>query len=215
MIRILLVDAHDSFRQAFAFVLAQEPDCTVVADVGTVAEGAGHLAACDVAVVDLDLHDGDGTTLIAMVRERNLRVAPLVLTGSRERKRHALAAEAGALGILHKSAGIHEVIAAIRRLGAGEMLFSAVEIVDLLHSARRQRDEARAVARLRQQLTPREREVLQALADGLNDREIAQRLGVSPETERTHMGNLLEKIGVESRLQVLIYALRHGLVSLR
>lgn len=215
MIRVLLVDDHDSFRQALAFMLEQEPDCTVTAEVGTLAAAIMHLGECDVAVLDLDLPDGDGTTLIAMARERDLPVAPLVLTGNRERQRYALAVEAGALGVLHKSVRIREVIAAIRRLGAGEMLFSAAEIVELRRLARQPHAEARDAARRKQQLTRRERDVLQALAEGLNDREIAARLGVSPETARTHMGNLLAKFGVESRLQVLIYALRHGLVALR
>ena len=81
-----------------------------------------------------------------------------------------------------------------------------------LAAQRRERDhEALAVAR---RLTPREREVLQGLAAGLGDKEIAQRLSISTETARKHMTNILAKLGVESRLQALVFAVHHGLVTI-
>ncbi|CCF84467.1 response regulator [Nitrolancea hollandica] len=215
MIRILLVDDHASFRQPLAFMLNREPDFTVVAQAGSLAEARGLLNEdVDVAVVDLVLPDGNGATLVRDLRTANSHSQVLVLTASIDRRDLARAVEAGASGVMNKSASIAEIISAIRGLSAGEQLMSPRELVDLLRLAVQQREQDRDAELALGRLTPREREVLQALAEGLNDREIGQQLHVSTETVRTHMVNILGKLGVESRLQALVYALRHGAVTI-
>ena len=84
----------------------------------------------------------------------------------------------------------------------------------MLRLATRHREQDREALVAASRLTPREREVLRALAKGLNDKEIAQHLYISTETARTHMVNILAKLGVESRLQALVFAVRHGLVTI-
>ncbi len=215
MIRILLVDDHASFRQPLAFMLNREPDFTVVAQAGSLDEARGLLnKEIDVAVVDLVLPDGNGATLVRDLRAANSHSQVLVLTASVDRRDLARAVEAGASGVMNKSAAIEEIISAIRGLSAGEQLMSPRELVDLLRLAVQQREEDRDAELALGRLTPREREVLQSLAEGLNDREIGQQLHVSTETVRTHMVNILGKLGVESRLQALVYALRHGAVTI-
>ncbi|HEU4793334.1 MAG TPA: response regulator transcription factor [Nitrolancea sp.] len=215
MIRILLVDDHASFRQPLAFMLNREPDFTVVAQAGSLDEARGLLnEEIDVAVVDLVLPDGNGATLVRDLRAANSHSQVLVLTASVDRRDLARAVEAGASGVMNKSAAIEEIISAIRGLSGGEQLMSPRELVDLLRLAVQQREEDRDAELALGRLTPREREVLQALAEGLNDREIGQQLHVSTETVRTHMVNILGKLGVESRLQALVYALRHGAVTI-
>jgi DNA-binding NarL/FixJ family response regulator len=215
MIRILLVDDHASFRQPLAFMINRKPDLTVVAQAGSLAEARELLNdEIDIAVVDLVLPDGSGVSLVRELRTANPHSQVLVLTASMDRKELARAVEAGASGVLHKSARIDEIISAIRSLGAGEQLLSPRELVDLLRLAGQERERDRDAQLALGRLTPREREVLQALADGLNDREIGQRLHVSTETIRTHMVNILGKLGVESRLQALVFALRHGAVTI-
>ena len=215
MIRILLVDDHASFRQPLAFMLNREPDFTVVAQAGSLDEARGLLnEEVDVAVVDLVLPDGNGATLVRDLRAANSHSQVLVLTASVDRRDLARAVEAGASGVMNKSAAIEEIISAIRGLSAGEQLMSPRELVDLLRLAVQQREEDRDAELALGRLTPREREVLQSLAEGLNDREIGQQLHVSTETVRTHMVNILGKLGVESRLQALVYALRHGAVTI-
>ncbi len=92
------------------------------------------------------------------------------------------------------------------------MLEEVVELLRFAGSRREQEDEARrAIARL----TAREKELLQALAEGLDGQEIAARLTISPVTERNHMANIFAKLGVHSRLQALVFALRHGVVEIR
>ena len=214
MIRVLLVDDHLSFREAMAIVFGLQPDITVVAQAGSLAEARDVLADVDVAVVDLGLPDGSGLDLIGELRAVNPQSVVLVLTASSDRTQFARAVEAGAAGVLHKSTPLHELVGAVRRLTAGEQLLSVSEVLELLRLAGQQRRQDRDAGQALRGLTPREREVLQLLTEGLNDKEIAQRLHVSPQTARTHMENILNKLGVNSRLQALVYALRHGVVTL-
>lgn len=213
MIRVLLVDDHSSFRQPLAFMLDREPDITVVGQAGTLAEAESLKDDADIAVVDLDLPDGSGVDLIRDLRIVNPHAAVLVLTASTNRDELAQAVEAGAAGVLHKSARITEIVDGLRRLAGGESLLSHAEMIELLRLATRRREEDREAQFALGQLTAREREVLASLAEGLTDKEIAQRLHVSTQTVRTHMVNILSKLGVNSRLQALVFAIRHGAVT--
>jgi DNA-binding NarL/FixJ family response regulator len=215
MIRVLLLDDHASFREALASIIEREPDFTVVAQAGSLAEARERLPQdVDVAVVDLGLPDGEGRAVIAALHRAQPRARVLVLTASIDPVQRAQAVEAGAAGVLHKSAALAEIVAAVRRLGAGEWLFAPHELVEMLRFVSRHREQQREATLLLQQLTPREREVLQALAAGLDSKEIAERLYITVETERTHMVNILSKLGVHSRLQALVFALRHGAVAI-
>jgi DNA-binding NarL/FixJ family response regulator len=143
------------------------------------------------------------------------RVVTLVLSASLEPSRFAQAVEAGASGVLHKSTPIKDIVQAVRKLRDGEALLSPGEVVEMLRLVSRERQEKLAARQAVERLTPREKEVLQALAEGLESREIAERLNVTVETERTHMVNILHKLGVHSRLQALVFAARHGVVQIR
>ena len=214
MIRLLLVEDHVSFRQALAFLFAYEPDFTVVAQAGSIAETRGKLQRIDVAILDIDLPDGTGVELIRELHETNPRCMVLVLTGSASNKQLAEAVEAGAATVMYKTAPLEEIIGAARRLGAGEQLLAPREIIQMLQIASEHREREREAKWALGSLTQREREVLQTLAHGLNDKEIAQRLRISVETARSHMARILSKLGVESRLQALVFALRHGAARL-
>lgn len=217
MQRILLVEDHASFRQTLAYVFDQQPEFEVVAQAGTLAEARKVMAGveADLGVVDLSLPDGEGTELIAELREANPLFAALVLTASLDRAEHARSVEAGAAGVMHKSADVDEILEATRRLGEGETLLSQDELVALLRLAGQNREEELEVRASIEQITPREREVLQALAEGLSNKEIASKLHMSVDTERTHMMNILNKMGVHSRLQALLFATRHNIVEIR
>jgi DNA-binding NarL/FixJ family response regulator len=217
MRRILLVEDHASFRQTLAFVFDQQPEFEVVAQAGTLAEARRAMdgSEADLGVIDLTLPDGEGTELIEELHEANPDFAALVLTASLERMEHARAVEAGAAGILHKSADVDEILDATRRLGEGETLLSEDELIALLRLAGQNREEVVEARASIEQITPREREVLQKLAEGLSNKEIAASLHMSVDTERTHMMNILNKMGVHSRLQALVFAARHGLVEIR
>jgi two-component system, NarL family, response regulator DevR len=213
MQRLLLVEDHASLRQTLAFVFDQQPDFEVVAQAGSLGEARRVMRGreADLGVIDLALPDGEGVELIEDLREANPLFAALVLTASLDRAEHARAIEAGAAGVLHKSADVDEIMHATRRLAAGETLISPEELAEMLHLAGASRDARASI----EQLTPRELQVLKALAQGLSNKEIAERLHMSVDTERTHMMNILNKLGVHSRLQALLFAARHGLIELR
>jgi DNA-binding NarL/FixJ family response regulator len=217
MQRILLVEDHASFRQTLAFIFDQEPEFEVVAQAGSLAEArrAALGLRADLGVIDLSLPDGEGVELIRELREANREFAALILTASLDKAEHARAVEAGAAGVLHKSADVDEILDATRRLAAGETLLSPQELMELLRLAGRSREVEREARMSIDQITPREREVLQKLAEGLSNKEIADGLHMSVDTERTHMMNILNKLGVHSRLQALLFAARHGLVRLK
>jgi two-component system nitrate/nitrite response regulator NarL len=217
--KILLVEDHASFRQALAFMFEKEPEFEVVEQAGSISEARrlsdGSLREIDVAVVDLALPDGDGMDLIEDFSSGSPKTTTLVLSASVEPGRLARAVEAGASGVLHKATPIKEIVDAVRRLKAGEVLLSPSEILEMLRLVSRERQEEHRAQQAIERLTPREREVLQALAEGLESREIARKMNITVETERTHMVNILHKLGVHSRLQALVFAARHGLVEIR
>lgn len=213
-INILLVEDHAVFRQALALAFSLEPNLKVVREAGTVAEGQGFLNGIDVAVVDLDLPDGNGATLIAEMHQVNPGAEALVLSASRERLAIARAIEAGAAGVLHKSTPLLEIVEAVKKVANGEALISRRELIEHIQLSRQQREAQQETAALVSRLTGRERDVLMALGQGLSDKEIAERLFVSKETVHTHMVNMMGKLGVDSRMQALIFALRAGLVTL-
>ena len=217
MHRILLVEDHASFRQTLAFVFDREPEFEVVAQAGSLAEArkVRDGLKVDLGVIDLALPDGEGIELLKDLREVNPNFTALVLTASLDRAEHARAVESGAACILHKSAGVDEILDATRRLGEGETLLSQEELIALLRLAGQSREEEREARASIEQITLREREVLQALGEGLSNKEIAAKLHVSVDTERTHMMNILNKLGVHSRLQALLFAARHGLIEIR
>jgi DNA-binding NarL/FixJ family response regulator len=215
--RILLVEDHASFRQTLARMFDQESEFEVVAQAGSLSEARRVMegSEADLGIIDPSLPDGEGLELIEDLREANPLFAALVLTASLDREDHARAVEAGAGGVLHKSADVDEILDATRRLAAGETLFSVEKLLALLRLAGQNREEDRKARANIQHLTLREMEVLKALGRGLSNKEIAQSLYISVDTERSHMMSILSKLGVSSRLQALVFAVRHGFVEIR
>ena len=217
--RVLLVEDHATFREALASVLEREPDFEVVGQVGSLAEARkmceDGAAKADVAIIALALPDGYGGDLIKELREANSEAQALVLSASLDRAEIAQAIESGAAGVLHKSALVAEVTEAVRCLKAGESPLPLEEVVELLRFAGTKREQEYEAHQLIASLTSREKEVLQALAEGLDSQEIAERLHISVKTERNHVSSILNKLRAHSRLQALVFALRHGVVDLR
>ena len=214
----MVVDDHDTFRDPLAFMLEREPDLTVVARPRSLSEAREDLQsaehAVDVAIVDLNLPDGSGTDLIRELRSSLPQATALVLSATTDQKHLASAIEAGAAGVMHKSAPMSDLVEAVRRLAAGEQLLSQQEVIGALRLLVRVRESNREAQLAIDRLTPREREVLQALAEGWSDKEIATRLHVGVGTVHSHVTNILSKLEVSSRLQALVFAVRHGVVTI-
>jgi DNA-binding NarL/FixJ family response regulator len=213
-VRLGLIEDHSVVRQALAFVLEREAGFEVVAQAGSVAEAREFPMEVDVAIIDLGLPDGNGTDVIRELRKKNPKTIALVLSATLDRKQLARAVEAGAAGLLHKSTPLEEIAQAVRRLLAGEALIAMEEVIEFLRLASSEREKEYRERLSVQQLTLREEEILRALAEGLNDKQIAQRLHISFETERNHMTNIFAKLGVGSRLQAILVAARRGIVDI-
>jgi two-component system, NarL family, nitrate/nitrite response regulator NarL len=219
-LRIMLVEDHISFRQALAFILSRDPGFEVVSQAGTLAEARLGLDGrqipeeIDAAVIDLALPDGNGADLIGDLRSHNPDLTVLVLSATLTQANLTKAVWAGADGVLDKLAGPAEIIGALRRVVAGAALPSQQEVVDALRSADRQRDPDSDARMAAGSITPRETEVLRALADGLDSEETAERLSITLEEERAHVAAVLVKLGAHTRLQALAVAARLGVVEI-
>jgi DNA-binding NarL/FixJ family response regulator len=216
MIRVMLVDDHAVLRNALAFLLESEGDVSVVASVGSLAEARALLGTTvvDVALVDLDLPDGWGLALLPDLHRGNRDMVVIVLTGSIRPESRALAIAAGAMGYLHKSADASVIRDAVRQVAAGQPLISPRDALVLMREAAQYQAHVQTAQQMCASLTARERDVLRALAAGLDNQAIADQLHVGTETVRTHVTQVLRKLGQQSRLQAALFAVRHGLVSL-
>jgi two-component system nitrate/nitrite response regulator NarL len=199
-------------------MLNLEPDLEVVAQAGSIAEAQaaidrlGH--GIDVAIIDLGLPDGTGSDLIARLHATNPEATSLVLTYFSDQERLAAAIAAGAGGVIHKSESVETVMDAVRKLHAGAQIVPLEDVVAAYQYLDQRRRQASTLALAFDSLTTREMDILQALADGLSDREIAERYNVSFATVRSHVSNILAKLNASSRLQVLVLAVRHGAVTI-
>ena len=216
-IRLMLVDDHASLRRPMAFLMEREPDLAVVAEAGSLAEARRQLAAGivpDVTVLDLNLPDGSGVALIPELRAANRSGWVVVLSGALNDRSRAEVVVAGAAAVFSKAIEIDELIDSVRRICAGEVLVSPAEAVALARAAAMQESRDRAMRLALAELTRREREILQAFAEGLSDKQIAERLSIGDKTVRNHVASLLGKLAAESRLQALVLAIRHGAVRI-
>lgn len=214
-ITVLLVEDHVSFRDALDIVMDVQDDLAVVAQVGR-ADEAGAAAARsqpDVAIVDLDLPGGSGVDAIASIREASDGTACVVLTGLHDDVELGRAIEAGAAAVLHKTTDMREVLDVIRRVVDGATILPVDVTTKALRALARERDQGWYSRVLRDSLTGRELQVLERLADGAGNQEIADHLDIAPDTVQTHIRNLLGKMAVGSRLEAVVKALRHGLVD--
>ena len=200
-LRVLLLDDHDLVRRGLRAFLATEPGIEVVGEAATLAAGRTLLTQLrpDVALVDLVLPDGDGTTLAATAHATSPHTRLLALTGFAEDERVRRALDAGFAGYLLKSATADEVAAALRRVAAGQTALDPAVTERLL------------TAPPGGPFTPRERDVLQCIAQGASNAEIADALGIGEKTVKTHVSNLLSKVGVPDRTRLAVWAVAHGL----
>jgi len=213
-IRVLLVDDHAMVRRGMRDFLSLHDDIEVV---GEAADGAAGVEAAttlrpDIVVMDLMMPNLDGIEATARIKAALPDVEVIALTSFIEESRVVAAIEAGASGFLLKDADADELGAAIRSAAAGEVhLDPAVASI----VARRMRDGGRASATDRTDgigtLTARERDVLARVARGYPNRQIASDLGITERTARTHVSNILAKLGLTSRTQAALLAVRYGL----
>ena len=206
-IRVLIADDHDVLATSLATVLDQEDDMVSVGVAGTLAQARTMVVstAPDVLLLDHRMPDGDGVAAIPeLLRLRPaLRIA--VLTASPGDHLLVQAIEAGACGFVSKTRSLAEVAATVRAAASGESVISPELLARLL-------PRLQGGGGPQRQLTEREREVLDLVAEGLSNAAIAERLVVSVHTVRNHIANLSAKLGAHSKLEALAIAVRQGLL---
>jgi DNA-binding NarL/FixJ family response regulator len=214
LIRVLLVDDHGIVRRGISAYLAQMDDIEVVGEAGNgrqaldlVArlEAAG--AAPDVILMDLLMPEMDGIATTEAIKERWPEIDVVALTSFIEEAKVHGALRAGATGYLLKDAQADEIARAIRAAFNGQMHLDPAVARTLAESVRSDRPV--------EPLTPREREILALVAEGRANKEIARLLAISERTARTHVSNILGKLGLTSRTQAALYAIEQGLVPSR
>jgi NarL family two-component system response regulator LiaR len=211
MIRVAIADDHAVVRQGLRTFLELQDEIEVVGEAADGEEAVALVARTepDVALIDLVMPRVDGIEAIRRIRERCPATRILVLTSFADDHTVLPAVRAGAAGYLLKDVQPPELVTAIRTVHAGEALLApavATMLVEQLAGEDGRSEEGD------EHLTPREREVLAQLARGAPNKVIALELGVSERTVKTHVSNILGKLGMTDRTQAAVHAVRHGIV---
>jgi DNA-binding NarL/FixJ family response regulator len=211
-IRVFLVDDHTVVRAGLAAYLATEPGITVIGEASDGAEALSRIAVLanaeqlpDVVLMDMLMPKLDGIATTEQLKQRWPVVEVVAVTSFLEEEKIRAALEAGASGYLLKDADAPDVASAIRAAVAGEVHLDPAVAKALAAALRAPRSGV-------DNLTPRERDVVILIAEGGTNRQIANRLGVTERTARTHVSNILGKLGLASRTQAAMWAVKHGLV---
>ena len=203
-IRTLILDDHVVVRSGLVAYIEAEEDLCVTAELGSLKEAREFLdrgEVIDVAVVDLRLPDGSGVDFLERIADEHPAVRSLILSVNAGEQDVLAAFEAGVCGYLSKSTERHELIDAIRQIAAGGTYFPA--------AIQRKIDEGHA----RPKLTDRERAVLEGIARGQSNKEIAETLGIADITVRQYVSSVLRKLGAQDRTQAAVLAIREGHVA--
>jgi NarL family two-component system response regulator LiaR len=206
-VRLLIVDDHEVVRQGLRVFLHDDP---MIQIVGEAEDGAQALALArelrpDVVLMNLVMPRMDGIEATTILRQELPATEVLILTSALDEERLIAAVRAGAIGYLLKDTTAEELRRAITAAAAGQVQLGPAAVAGLLREVR--------TPTLAESLTERETDVLRLLSLGLSNKEIATRLGISEQTVKTHVHNLLSKLGLSSRTQAALYGSRAGLLD--
>lgn len=211
MIRLLIADDHTVMRECLVATLRASGECIVVAEAGDgiAAIEMAHAAQPDVAIIDISMPRLNGIEVVRRLSVELPRTRVLVLTMHEEDEYVLLAVRAGARGYVIKHAATSELMQAIRAVAGGGVHFGPFAVKALagqLHHPETPEDPYGA-------LSPREREVLHLVVDGLTIKEIASRLDITPKTAENHRSRVLAKLKLRNSAELVRYAMRKRLVS--
>lgn len=207
-IKLLIVDDHAIVRQGLRMVLDAQEDIDVVGEAadGAAAVDMARALTPDVILLDLLMPGVDGLSALQQMRGHGVESRVIVLTSSLNDQAIHQALQAGANGYLLKASRSTEVVRAIRQVMQGQDVLDPAVTQRLIMTTR--------TGDPLDQLTEREREVFDLIAHGLTNAEVAARLNVSEATVRTHMMNMFDKLNLRDRTQVVVYALKRGLIDI-
>ena len=216
-IRILLVDDHALVREILRKVLEEQDDIVVVGetDKGSEALAIANRVHPDLVLLDLDLGSENGLDYLPELLAVNGETRVLVLTGARDYRLLDQAVRMGAMGILSKDKPGDTLIKAIKKVHQGEIWLDRSATARLLaemHRAERAAKNDPEVAKI-QSLTDREREIITLVASAMGTKDIASKLFISEKTVRNHLASIFSKLEISDRLELVVYANRHGLAA--
>ncbi len=203
---VLLVDDHEVVRRGLAEVIDASGDLRVVAETGTVSEGvtAATEYQPDLAVVDVHLPDGTGIEACRLIREASPGTVVVMLTAFADEQAFVAASAAGATGYLLKRIQADELLSSLRRAVAGESLLDPELSAKLSHKV----SSADHGDPLLGRLSPQERKVLELIAQGMSNREIAEEIFLAEKTVKNYVSNMLAKLEMSNRSEAAAYASR-------
>jgi NarL family two-component system response regulator LiaR len=207
-IRVLIADDHAVVRNGLGSFLSAYDDFELVGEAKNGEQAVRLVEQCrpDVVLMDLVMPGMDGARATHLIREKFPMVQVIALTSFKEREQVQSAIQAGAIGYLLKDISADELARAIRQAHAGKPTLAS-EAADVLIQAARNPE-----TRLGDDLTEREREVLALMVDGLNNQQIAERLVVGLSTAKSHVSNVLSKLGVSTRTEAVSFALKNSIL---
>ncbi|HXF73191.1 MAG TPA: response regulator transcription factor [Actinomycetota bacterium] len=217
-VSLLICDDHRILTDALAMVVERDPELALVAPPVHDPEEAVRLCEehrPDVVLMDVVFKGPvDGIEATRRIKERSPGTKVVIMTAHDEDRLLVEAVEAGASGFLGKDEAADQVLAAAKAAAEGEVLIDPFTLTRILQQVAREREVRREAQQLLSQLTDREREILQLLAEGLRNEDIAARLSISPQTVQTHIRNALAKLRVHSKLEAVVFAVKHGAVRI-
>jgi two-component system response regulator NreC len=213
-IRLLLVDDHDVVRSGLRMLLENESDVEIVGECGTAESALTSLSEVrpDVVLMDIGLPDVSGIDATLEIKDRRPETAVVALTIHEDEEYFFRMLDAGASGYIPKRAAPEQLLTAIRAAARGE-IYLYPSLAKLLVKDYLEQDAEERTARMLNGLTPREREVLTHLAEGKTNPEIGGDLGISPKTVARHRENIMRKLNLHSRAELVRYAIRKGIIK--
>ena len=202
ILKILIVDDHDIVRKGLAMLVSRHEDLSVVAEAGTVAEAVANAREFvpDVVVMDIRLPDGSGIEACREIRDENADIKVLMLTSYSDEEAVMGSIMAGASGYLLKEIRSQEIVDAIRLVGTGQSLLDPAVTASVLERVRRGKEED-----VLAQLTEQEQKILELIAEGQTNREIAGQINLSDKTVKNYVSNILGKLEVSRRSQAAAF----------
>jgi DNA-binding NarL/FixJ family response regulator len=203
-VRVFLVDDHEIVRRGLADLFGGHPEFELAGEAATAEEAVQRIPAtrADVALVDLRLPDGNGVEVCRDVRSRHPEIACLILTSYTDDEALFDAIMAGAAGYLLKQIKGPDLLDAVRRVAAGQSLLDPAVTARVLERLRAPATEDPRLAKL----TDQERKILDLVAEGLTNRQIAERIFLAEKTVKNYVSNMLQKLGMERRTEAAVFA---------
>jgi two-component system, NarL family, response regulator DevR len=203
-IRVFLLDDHELVRRGIRVLLEQEPDMQVIGEADTAQDATARIPALrpDVAILDARLPDGNGIDVCRDIRSVDPSIRALILTSYDDDEALFAAIMAGAAGYLLKQVRGTDLVSAVRLVAAGQSLLDPAvtqRVIERIRQGPQEPDELRS-------LTDQERRILELVAEGLTNRQIAERMYLAEKTVKNYVSSILAKLGLERRTQAAVFA---------